>query len=76
MCLPCVFNLCVYLFTAKARAKECEQKFQPICSVRDNQCTTDFDCPGSEECSSDGCRLKCTSCTRRKFSFTCMKRKR
>lgn len=50
----------------KARKQVCKDTIQdPSCSVRDNLCNTDFDCPGFQECSFDGCRRKCKTCEKK-----------
>lgn len=58
-------NIAEQVCSAKTRKRECKEKFFEVCSVRDNLCESDFDCPGFEECASDGCRLRCTYCGKR-----------
>ena len=58
-----------YIFIAKVRENKCQERQVPVCSVRDNLCETDFDCPGHQFCVSDGCRLRCTTCEQRKCFY-------
>jgi len=52
--------------SSKDRSRSCKKVGQlPICSVQDNLCNSDYDCPGFEECAFDGCRRRCRFCGQR-----------
>eukprot|EP00111_Clytia_hemisphaerica_P023393 TCONS_00068905-protein len=51
--------------SAKTRRRECKEQFSAVCGVFDNLCQSDLDCPGFQECVSDGCRKSCQYCGKR-----------